>query len=84
MKEYKEICKSHNIICDYGTADQYTGTGLVEQTIQSIKNLKLANLEDQINLREGVNRALHVLRFTIHSETKKDAVRNSFRTGNQN
>ena len=70
-KEYNEFCKSHNIICDYGTANLHTGTGLVERTIQSMKNLILTNLEDEINLRERVKRALHVLRFTIHSETKK-------------
>ena len=70
-KEYKEFCRSHKIICDYGTANLHTGTGLVERTIQSIKNLILANLGDEINLRESVKRALYVLRFTIHSETKK-------------
>ena len=47
------------------------GTGLVERTIQSLKKLVLDNLEDDQNLRESVNRALYVLRFTIHSETKK-------------
>ena len=36
-----------------------------------MKNLILTNLEDDIHLRESVNRALYVLRFTIHSETKK-------------
>ena len=69
-KKYKEFCKSHDIICEYGTVNLHTGTGLVERTIQSKKNLILANLEDEINLRERVNRALYVLRFTVHSETK--------------
>ena len=62
---------ANRINCDYGTANLHSGTGLVEQTIQSMKNLILANLEDEINLRESVNRALYVPRFTIHSETKK-------------
>ena len=31
----------------------------------------LANLEDDQNLRESVNRALYILRFTVHSENKK-------------
>ena len=70
-KEYKEFCKSHNINCEYGTANLHTGTGLVEPTISSRKNLILANLEDEINLRESVNRALFVLRFTMNSETRK-------------
>ena len=36
-----------------------------------MKNLILANLEDEMNSRESVHRALYVLRFTIHSEIKK-------------
>ena len=70
-KEYKEFCREQNTDRTYGTANLHTGTGLVERTIQSLKNLVLANLEDEQNLRESVNRALYVLRFTIHSETKK-------------
>ena len=37
-KEYKEFCKSQKTICEYGTANLYTGTGLVERTIQPMKN----------------------------------------------
>ena len=70
-KEYIEFCKTQNINRKYGTADLHTGNGLVERTIQSLKNLVQANLEDDQNLRGSVNRALYVLRFTIHSETKK-------------
>ena len=70
-KEYKEFCKSQNIDRVYGTANLHTGTGLVERTIQSLKNLILANLEDDQNLHKSVNRALHVSRFRVHSETKK-------------
>ena len=70
-KKYKDLCKSQNIHRVYGTANRHTGTRLVEGTIQSLENLILANLEDGQNLRESVNRALHVLRFTVHSETKK-------------
>ena len=70
-KEYIEFCKTQIINHIYGTANLHTGTGLVERTIQSLKNLALANLEDDQNLRESVNRALYVLRFTVHSETKK-------------
>ena len=70
-KEYIEFRKTQNINRKYGTADLHTGNGLVERTIQSLKNLVLANLEDDQNLRGSVNRALYVLRFTVHSETKK-------------
>ena len=65
-KEYIEYCKTHKINRIYGTANLHTGTGLVERTIQSLKNLILANLEHNQNLRESVNRALYVQRFTIH------------------
>ena len=70
-KEYNEFRRSQNIDRAYCTANLHTGTGLVERTIQSLKNLVLANLEDDQNLRESINRALYVPRFTIHSETKK-------------
>ena len=70
-KEHKEYSKSQNINCEYGTVNMHTGTRLVGRTIQSMKNLILTNLEDDTSLRESVNRALHVLKFTTHSETKK-------------
>ena len=71
LEEYKEFCKTQNINYIYGTTNLYTVTGLVERTTQSLKNLILANLEDRQNLRESINRALYVLRFTKHSEAKK-------------
>ena len=70
-KEYIEFCKKQNINRIYGTANLHTGTGLDDCIIQSLKNLVMANLEDDQNLRESLNRALYVLRFTVHSETKK-------------
>ena len=56
-KEYNEFCKSPRISCEYGTANLHTGTELVAQTIHSMKNLILANIEDDTSLRESVNRA---------------------------
>ena len=70
-EEYKEFCKSQNINCEHGIANLHTSTGLVERTIQSFKNLILAILEEDTSSGESGNRALHVLRFTTHSETKK-------------
>ena len=70
-KEYKSFCKEYNIIRKYGTPNLHTGTGLVERTIQSLKNLIKTNLEETQNLRESLNKALYVPRFTIHSEMKK-------------
>ena len=70
-KEYKSFCKEYIIIRKYGTPNLHTGTGLVERTIQSLKNITKTNLEETQNLRESLNKALYVLRFTIHSQTKK-------------
>ena len=65
------MCKTQNINYIYGTANLHSGTGLVKRTIQSLKNLILANLEDGQNLGESINRAFYVLRFTNQFETKK-------------
>ena len=48
-----------------------TGNGTVERAIQTIKNLLLANMEGGNNLTGSVNRALKVMRFTIHTGLKK-------------
>ena len=48
-----------------------TGNGTVESTIQTLKNLVLANLEDGNILTESVNRAIRVMRFTVHTGLKK-------------
>ena len=69
-KEYIEFCKSKNIEIEYCTPRLHTGTGAVERAIQTIKNLILANLEDNLCLTECVNRALKVIRFTIHTGLK--------------
>ena len=69
-KEYIEFCKSKNIEIDYCTPRLHTGTGAVERAIQTIKNLILANLDDNLCLTECVNRALKVMRFTIHTGLK--------------
>ena len=70
-KEFESFCKKYNIIRKYGTPNLHTGTGLVGRTIKSLKNLSKTNLEETQNLRESSNEALYVLRFTIHSETRK-------------
>ena len=48
----------------------HTGTGAVEHAIQTLKNLIIANLEDNACLTECVNRSLNVMRFTIHTGLK--------------
>ena len=47
----------------------HTGNGTVERALQTMKNL--ANMEDGNNLTESVNRALNIMRFTIHTGLKK-------------
>ena len=70
-KEFSKYCNENNITRKYGTANLHTGTGLAERTIQSMKNLLKANLEDGTNLRNSLDKALYVLRFTTHSELQK-------------
>ena len=70
-KEYRKFCKSRNIEIEYCTPRLHTGNGAVERAIQTFKNLMLTNLEEGIELNESINRALRVMRFTIHLETRK-------------
>ena len=69
-KEYIEFCKSKNFELEYRTPRIHTGTGAVEHAIQTIKNLILANLEDNLCLTECVRRALKVMRLTLHTGFK--------------
>ena len=48
----------------------HTGTRAVERAIQTIKNLILASLEDNLCLTVCGYRALKVMRFTIHTGLK--------------
>ena len=83
-KEFSKYCNENNITRKYGTANLHTGTGLAERTIQSLKNLLNANLEDGTNLRNSLEKALNVLRFTTHSELEKNTIRTPFWTKTQN
>ena len=70
-KEYRQFCKNRNIEIEYCTPRIHTGNGAVERAIQTLKNLVLTNMEDGKNLTESVNRALRVMRFTVHTGLKK-------------
>ena len=70
-KEYRQFCKNRNIEIEYCTPRIHTGNGAVERAIQTLKNLVLTNMEDGKNLTESVNRALRVMRFTVHIGLKK-------------
>ena len=70
-KEYRAFCKNRNIEIEYCTPPRaHTGSGVVKRAMQTLKNIIIANLEDGISLTESVNRASHVMRFTIHTGLK--------------
>ena len=69
-KEYREFCKNRKIEIEYCNPRIHTGNGTVERAIQILKNLIITNTEDGISLTESVNRALRVMRFTIHTGLK--------------
>ena len=69
-KNTENFCKNRNIEIEYCTPRIHTGNGTVERAIQTLKNLIIANMEDNTSLTESVNRALHVMRFTIHTGLK--------------
>ena len=71
MKEFNKYCNENNITHKYDTGNLHTSTVLAERTIQSLNNLLKANLVDGTNLRDSQDKALHVLRFTIHSEIQE-------------
>ena len=70
-KEYRQFCKNRNIEIEYCTPWIHTGNRVVKRAIQTLKNLVLTNMEDGKNLTESVNRALRVMRFTVHTGLKK-------------
>ena len=68
--EYEEFCKLKNIEIEYRTPRIHTGTGAVEGATKTLKNLITTNLEENIGITECVNRALNLMRFTIHTGMK--------------
>ena len=44
--------------------------GAVEGAIETLKNLNIAILEDNVGFTESINRALRVMRYTIHTGLK--------------
>ena len=66
-KEYEEFYKTNYIELEYSPPRLPTGTGVVENAIQTLTNLIFANLEDKIGFTESIKRALRVMRFMIHT-----------------
>ena len=50
--------------------------------ILTVQHLVLANMEDRIYLSENVNRALKVVRFTVHTGLKKQYIPVKAENGN--
>ena len=69
-KDSEMFCKKENIEVDYSPPRLQTGTRAVERTIQALRNLNIANLEDHISFMERSNRALTVMLFTLHTRLK--------------
>ena len=69
-KEDIEFCNWKIIGIEYCTPIIHTCTEAVTRAIQNIKNLIVANSEDNICLTESVNRELKVMRFTKHTGVK--------------
>ena len=69
-KEYKDFCKSKTIEIENSATKLHTGTGVVNRAIQTLKILKIANMEDNLCLTERENRTLNVMRITKHTGLK--------------
>ena len=70
-ENFKEYCKKKGIKHILGLPNLHTATGLVERTIQTLKNYIKANREDGKNLTESLQLALRTIRTTIHTRTGK-------------
>ena len=66
-KEYRELSKNKTIETNYSPPMLYTGAVAVERSIQTLKNLINAHLEDTISFTESKNQALRGRQFTIHT-----------------
>ena len=69
-REFKTFCEKYKIRIITGLPYMHTATGLVERNIQTLEGLLLANLQDGNGLEESLNRALWVMRFTVHTNRK--------------
>ena len=68
-KEHRQFCRNRSIEMEYCTPRMHT-VNRVERSIQTLNCLIIANLEDEQNLTESVNRPLRVIRFSIHTGLK--------------
>ena len=64
------LCQNRNIEIKDSPTGLQIGTVAVERAIQTLRNLKIAYLEDKIGSTKFLNRSLTVMRFTIHTGLK--------------
>ena len=69
-EEFKAFCDGEHIKRIRSTPNLHTGTGLVERTIRSIKDLIRTNLQDGLNFTDSVKLAVKTMRLTPNSRLK--------------
>ena len=68
--EFKSFCKQEYIQRIRSTPNLHTGTGLVERTIRTIKDLIRANLQDGLLFSHSLMAAIKTIRMTPNSRLK--------------
>ena len=68
--EFKSFCKQEYIQRIRSTPNLHTGTGLVERTIRTIKDLIRANLQDGLSFQHSLMVAIKTIRMTPNSRLK--------------
>ena len=73
-KHSTKIYKNEKIEIEGIPTRLHTGTGAAEGAIQTLKNLIVANLEDNISFTENINLDLRVMRLNIHTGLKVNPI----------
>ena len=69
--QFDNYCKSKGIKFIPGLPNLHTATGMVERTIQTLKNYIRTNREDGKSITDSVQLALRSMRMTIHTRLGK-------------
>ena len=69
-EEFKLFCKREGIQRIRSTPHLHTGTGLVERTIRTIKDLIRANTQDGLSFSDSLMLAIKTIRMTPNSKLK--------------
>ena len=68
--EFKSFCSRERIKRVRSTPNLHTGTGLVERTIRTIKDLIRTNTQDGLCFNESLNEAIKTMRMTPNTKLK--------------